>query len=295
MTVMLNALKRRTIELVTKIYDPIVNLQIGNQNIKIPLSHHLREIIKKFPEYNFNIARIVNYTHSHVKNLKIIDIGANIGDTVAYIKNYTDVPILSIDGEKKYMQLFQENTKKFNNVFSCVTLVGPETNDANLKLVAKNGTASLEKGRTSVPMKTLENILQQFPDFNDSKIIKTDTDGFDTLILRSCVWYMKSVKPILFFEFDPYLIKKQNDDPFDFMIFLISNGYKYFIFYVNNGDFLLSFSSDEKTNINQVIHYFSGRNSELYADVCAFCESDRHIYQDIITKELAHFQNIRNY
>ena len=292
---MLHGLKRRLKKFISKFYDPLVTISIGNQKIKIPLSHDLTDILRLYPEYNFNLARIVKYANAQIPDLRVIDIGANIGDTVAFIKNYSDVPILCIDGDERYMRVLKENTVKFKNVFSCKTLVGAETKEVNLKLRSEKGTAYIEESADAVSMRSLVNILEDFPDFKKSKIIKSDTDGFDTIILRSCSEYLKSVRPILFFEFDPHLIKRNNDDAFEFMTFLEDHGYRYFIFYVNIGDYLVSCMSDQKEILAQLIHYFSGRKLDLFADVCAFTEDDRTLFEEITDQEIRHYRQIRNY
>jgi FkbM family methyltransferase len=292
---MVKAIKRRFIKFISKFYDPLINLNIGTQTILIPLSHQLREIVKIYPEYNFNLPRIVKYISDQFPDIKVIDIGANIGDTVAYIKNFSDVPILCIDGEEKYMKVLKKNISKYNNVSPCQSLVGGENVNVTLKLKSEKGTAHLEEGGMPTTMRTLENILHDFPQFNNSKIIKTDTDGFDTIILRSCKDYLKTVKPVLFFEFDPHLIKKNNDDAFDFIKFLEDCGYYYFIFYTNIGDYMVSCNAEQKDTINELIHYFSGRNLDLFADVCAFTADDRDIFELCKNKEIEHFRKIRRY
>jgi len=292
---MLQGLKRRLIKNISKVYNPLVTINIGNQSIKLPLSHDLRDIIKLYPEYNFNLARIVKYVNEQIPGVSVIDIGANIGDSVAFIKNYSDVPILCIDGDEKYMGILAENTAKYKNVFSCKTLVGAETKEVNLKLKSEKGTAYIEEGGEAVEMRSLENILEDFPDFRKSKIIKSDTDGFDTIILRSCGNYLNNVKPILFFEFDPHLIRKNNDDAFEFIGFLENHGYRYFIFYTNIGDYLVSCTSGQKDVLAQLIHYFSGRKLDLFADVCAFSGDDKVLFESITEQEIKHFRQIRNY
>jgi FkbM family methyltransferase len=292
---MLSAIKRRLIKIATRVYDPITTLKIGNQSIKIPLSHQLIEIVKIHPEYNFNLARIVNIVNRTYPGTKLIDIGANIGDTVAFVKNLSDVPILCIDGDQKYMSILKKNIKKYTNVFSCQALVGAENKDVNFKLKSDKGTAHIEEGPSVSKMRTLSDIIKDFPDFKDSKILKSDTDGFDTIILRSCVDYLTSVKPILFFEFDPHLIKKSNDDAFDFMNFLLDQGYYYFVFYTNIGDYLVSCNGDQKELLTQLIHYFSGRKLELFADICAFHKVDKFIFDQVVNNEIIHFRKIRNY
>jgi len=292
---MFQGLRRKLVKTISKIYDPLIALKIGNQTIKAPLSHDLAAILELYLEYNFNLPRLVKFVNDKQQGVRVIDIGANIGDTVAFIKNYSDVPVLCIDGNENYMKILRANTAQYKNVVSCLTLVGAETKEANFQLKSEKGTAYLEAGGKSVAMRTLENILQDFPDFINSKIIKLDTDGFDTIILRSCSDYLKNNKPILFFEFVPGLIKKNNDDAFKFMEFLQDCGYHYFIFYVNTGDYLVSCTSDDQDILTQLIHYFSGRNLELFADICAFTDVDKPTYEEFVRQEITYFRQRRNY
>ncbi len=292
---MINTIKRRLIKYASKIYDPLVDVQIGSQTIKIPLSHQLRDNIRLYPDYNYNLPRIIKYIYDRDNTVKVIDIGANIGDTVAFIKNHTDVPVLCIDGEEKYINILRSNTEKYNNVSICLSLVGEETKESNVQLITERGTAYVETTDKITKVRSLENILEEYSDFSKSKVLKIDTDGFDTLILRGCSNYLKNVKPVLFFEFDPYLVRKNNDDPFTFISYLESCDYKYLMFYMNNGDFLLSCEITQKDIINQLIHYFSGRNIAIFTDVCAFSSSDKELYELSVKNEIEHFRKARRY
>ena len=292
---MTNFLKRNFIKIISKFYDPLVDITIGNQTIRVPLAHQLRRNVVAYPDYNFNLPRIIKYATALISDVKVIDIGANIGDTVAFIKNYTDVPILCIDGEEQYIKILKSNVAQYKNVSVCHSLVGFETKESNLKIVSERGTAYVEEGKETITVRTLENILEGFPDFKNAKILKVDTDGFDTLILRGCSNYLKKVKPILFFEFDPYLVTKNNDDPFSFIPYLRSCGYSYLIFYMNNGDYLLSCNIDQTDIIDQLIHYFSGRNIAVFTDICAFSSDDKSLYDLSVKEEVGHFKKARNY
>ncbi|XZF13287.1 FkbM family methyltransferase [Chitinophagaceae bacterium MMS25-I14] len=248
-----------------------------------------------YPDYNYNLPRIIKYVNSKRPGVTVIDIGANIGDTVAFIKNYTDVPILCIDGEEKYIKILKSNVAQYSNVSVSHALVGAENKTINAKMKTERGTAFVEKSEKSIQMRTLENILQEFPAFQNSKILKTDTDGFDTIILRACTDFLKKVNPVLFLEFDPYLITKNGDDPFDFIRYLRDCGYYYFIFYMNNGDFLLSCTIEQEEIIDQLIHYFSGRNIAIFTDMCVFHKNDKDLFDMSVKEELEHSRKIRNY
>ncbi len=292
---MLRAIKRRLIKLMTGMYDPPHTYNIGDKTIRLPLSHDLPAIMHDHPQYNYNLARLVGYVAEAYPSTRVIDIGANVGDSVAFIKTVADVPILCIDGQPDFVKYLKWNTEGYSNVYVCNTLVGSENGSVSLSLKSSKGTARLEAGGNTVSMRTLADILTEFPDFMDSRMIKTDTDGFDTIILRGIEQHLRGVQPVLFFEFDPHLIKNNGDDAFSFMNFLEECGYKYFIFYTNVGDYLVSLTADDKKVINELIHYFSGRKLDLYADVCAFTGKDEALFETISRKEIEHFRQFRNY
>ncbi len=288
--------KRRTVKLITSFYDPLIPTQIGNQNIKIPLSHALRENLIVHPNINFNLARIVKYTEERTKNVKVIDIGANIGDTVAYIRNYSNAPVLCIDGNEKYLSILRQNIVQYSDISVCQTLVGSETKETNIELKHERGTAFIVQSDTKNSVRTLQDILNDFPAFQDSKILKIDTDGYDGLILRGCTNYLRKSNPILFFEFDPYLFTTNNDDPFTLIPYLKDCGYRYLIFYMSNGDYLVSCDIEKDfAIINELVHYFSGRNVTLYTDICAFAEKDKEIFDYTVKQEIQCFRTVRKY
>ena len=286
--------KRRLTKLISKFYDPLVYIKIGNQKIKIPFSHALRENVIGHPELNFNLARIVSYAASKTKDVKVIDIGANVGDTVAYIRNFSDAPILCIDGEEKYLDILRKNIEQYKDISVCHSIVGNETSEKNIQLKSERGTAFIVEGNSKTQVKTLEDILNEYPDFKNSKILKLDTDGYDTFILKGSKNYLKNNTPILFFEFDPYLMKA-NDDPFTLTTFLKECGYRYLMFYMSNGDFLLSCDILQEQIITELVHYFSGRNILLYADICAYSEKDKEIFDFSVVEEIKHYEKARAY
>jgi FkbM family methyltransferase len=289
-------LKRKIRKFVSSFYDPLIDVTIGSQRIKTPLSHSLKENIAVHPELNFNLGRIVKYVADKKSNTTVIDIGANVGDTVAYIKNFADVPILCIDGDKKYLDVLKQNVTQYKNIEICHTLVGAENTEISASLKVERGTAFLTESKEKNQVRTIENILEEYPAFKNGGVLKIDTDGYDALILKGSANYLKRSKPVIFFEFDPYLTVVNNEDPFALLPYLQTCGYRYFMFYMSNGDFLTGCDIEQdRTIIDQLIHYYSGRNVTLYTDVCAFTADDKAVFDYSVTQELQHYRAARHY
>jgi hypothetical protein len=64
---------------------------------------------------------------------------------------------------------------------------------------------------------------------------------------------------------------------------------------MNNGDFLLSCHINERHIIDQLIHYFSGRNIGLFTDICAFHADDKSMFDICVENEIEHFKETRRY
>jgi FkbM family methyltransferase len=293
---MLRTLLYKFRELLTRFYDPVVPLAIGSCTIKAPLSHPLRRILQELPQFGFNITRLATYIHRQYPDCPIIDIGANIGDTAAFINNYRDLPVLCIDGDANYFGLLQSNTRQFTNTRICRALVGETDEEKNKVLVREKGTAFLKENAQAVPFRSLENILEEFPGFKDTRLLKIDTDGYDASILRGSKNYLVARQPVLFFEYDPGLIQQQGENPFDIFGFLEQCGYEYVLVYQNVGDYLLSLRlSADKDKIKDLVNYYMGRHTALYADLCVFSKQEAALFESTRENELAFFAGLRKF
>jgi FkbM family methyltransferase len=283
--------------LVTSIYDPLVSLRIGNQTIKAPLSHPLREILLQFPQFGFNLTRLIKYTHGQYPALTVIDIGANIGDTVAFINNYQRLPVLCIDGDARYLNLLKANIRDYPEVFPCLALLSDKDEERKKELIRSKGTASLQDSGVSISFRTLDTLLKDYPVFQGSKFLKTDTDGYDTVILRGGRDYILREQPVLFFEYDPGLIvRQQGENPLGIFEFLRECGYEFVLVYQNTGDYLLALNLVSDTDIlTDLANYYMGRQMNLYGDLCVFSRKDKILFENARREEIAYFARFRNF
>jgi FkbM family methyltransferase len=286
----------KLIRWLTTVYDPLVPVRIGTQRIRAPLSHALRDILQVYPQYGFNLTRLVAYTYSKYPELAIIDIGANIGDTAAYINNFRDLATLCIEGDPAYFGLLETNVRAFPATRCCLALVGASDQVMGKQLIREKGTAHLQDTANQVPFRSLDTILEGYPEFNTGKFLKIDTDGYDISVLKGSSEFLIRQQPVLFFEFDPGLIRQQLEDPVGIFGLLQSWGYEYMLVYQNNGDYLLSLHLSSAGDILfDLANYYMGRETQLYADVCLFSGRDRLLFEEAREKELAWFSRFRKF
>jgi FkbM family methyltransferase len=276
--------------------DPAIKYKFAGTDISLPFSHNLPVHKKVFPSYDENIGRLASLIKEKYNDLKMIDIGANVGDTAVMIKSKADIPILCIEGEEKFISLLHTNTKNFQNILIEESFVGDE------KFIKGNYTYSKGSGRivesesqSGIYLKTLQQILSNHPEFLKSKLLKIDTDGFDCRIIKNEIGLLTEMKPVIFFEYDPYLHNKAKEDGLSVFDLLLKAGYNKGVFYINTGDYLLTTELNNKNLLADLHYYFSGRRTELYCDIAVFHNEDNDLANKLREKEIQYFSHIRNY
>jgi FkbM family methyltransferase len=193
------------IQKLSNIYDPLIQYKIDDRTLHLPMSHALPIVMNAHPYYSRNLARIASCIQDKYPDLTIIDIGANIGDSVFMLRNSVSCPILCIEGDPRFFEILRMNTTSFENVSIEQAFVGNDEGEINKQLVIVSGTAHFETSTNkTTKFRKLTSILADHPKFLKAKILKIDTDGFDLSIVRGAIDFIQTAKPIIFFEYDPY-------------------------------------------------------------------------------------------
>jgi FkbM family methyltransferase len=272
-----------------RVNDPCVLYNLGAARCRIPLSHDLPLFRKIYPLYSTNIARLAFQVNQKYPNLKGIDIGANVGDTVAAMRHAAHFPILCIEGDPQFFSLLKRNICQFENVFTTRAFVGNCRSVLSGTVERKGGTARIVQdsaGTDSIAIQTLSNILQNFPQFLTSKLIKVDTDGFDLSILLSELAFLKQAKPVVFFEYVPSLMASYNAEGRIFFAKLHNIGYQTALIYENTGTYLLGANLENDALLEDIHEYYARRMIHRYCDICIFHQEDLDLWRTIRRSEI---------
>ena len=283
--------------LVRLLRDPLVRYQLRGSELLLPLSHDLPVILKFQLHYSSNVARIARHVKSKYPDLTLIDVGANVGDTLALIRNVTEIPVLCIEGDDRFFEILRLNASQYGpGVDLAHVFVDSETGSLKGNVISERGTAYLVEDATSsriIQTVALRDVLEAHPSFSRTKMIKVDTDGLDCRIIRSDLDLIARLKAVLFFEYDPYLFGKFKDDGFQVFQALCSIGYDGLIVYENNGEYLLTTRLTDVQTLEDLHNFYSGRAGMRYMDVCAFHEEDSDVCQAVRRAEIEFFQRAR--
>jgi FkbM family methyltransferase len=270
-------------------------LKVGQAKIKLNTEHTLPKILEKWPNYSSNLPRIASFIKTKYKDLVLIDIGANVGDTVALIRKKEYFPIICIESDDEYYDLLSQNIKQFKGVSIFKYFLGENLGTIKGSTEKANGTAKIIVAGNNIEIITLDKFIEMHPKSQKAKILKIDTDGYDLKIIRGGLNYIKKTKPILFFEYDEVYLSKNNDDGLSTLKELETIGYNKIIFYDNFGRFLLSTKLKNFKLIEQLHSYIKGKKGAFpYFDLCIFHKTDDDMALECIKNELKFNQNEQN-
>ena len=268
--------------------DPPIHYQFEGTTLLLPLSHELPYYRSRFPDYSRNVGRIAARLHAKRGNsLMIIDVGANVGDTLAIIRSQVPSPVLCIEPHPAFAKLLRENAKRLGPAVIEQTLLG-HSSETVPPLTSALGTASIGKNDKKAGLTTepLPSVLARHPPFEQARLVKIDADGYDGEILRGAARWLEHQKPVLFFEHDPHLeemVTGRSTAPLDL---LAEWGYQYISVFSNEGNHVVSSESLEASFLREILHYFSGRQERRYCDIAAYAENDGDVWADVRDAEL---------
>lgn len=262
----------------------VVRTRTNGQPLFCDFSHQLPFYQRAFPLYDRQLAKLCAFLQEQYhRPLNIVDVGANVGDTVLNI-GLKDAFYLCVEGNDYYARYIKKNLSRYRYALERFYLTDAG-NQESFSVETANGTARLvSSGSTpSVQMATLDRIVNdKYADFRFD-LLKVDTDGFDFRVLRGSAAFLKKEAPLVFFEWDRELWEDQGEKPMEVMTFLSALGYDKCILFDNYGAFFSVLSVDDADLLSDCILKTRGEGLPYYYDVLALPNSmDPELQKKII-------------
>jgi FkbM family methyltransferase len=275
--------------------------KIGSQEILMPIDHALDQYQSKWKRYDTALGYIAGFIFEKYPDSSFIDIGANVGDSAALVRNFSSVPILAIEGSPEFFPYLKHNSTAIQGVECAACFVGAEDLISADAIRYSVGTASIkddittefESTSSQIQILPLDRILDTHQDFRQAKLIKVDTDGFDFSIINGSLDVISQQLPVLFFEYDITFKENAYKDSLQTIQNLCGVGYSNFLIYDNYGNFLVSLSDDNLQQVSDLTAYLlsnrytAGSTAVYYFDICAFSECDSDLFDVTRDYELA--------
>lgn len=257
-------------------------VKVGNYFVDMPGNNPQISTYKYEPEVNTQLARLTVCIFDKYKDLTVLDIGANVGDTIAVIKSAVDIPIIGVEGDAISYGFLEKNTAQFQQVTIIKEFLGEKSQTLQVALEKGGWNTTLVPSETSgnqLTLKTLDEVLAEHRLSNLTlKLLKVDTEGFDTIILRGAFALIQRHKPVLYFEYNKSNMDAIKEDGLSTLLSLEKYGYRKVLFFDNRGRYMLTAPITNQTLIKELHYYADESNSEIvYYDLCLFHEEDEDL------------------
>jgi FkbM family methyltransferase len=255
------------------------------RSMRMPAEHPLPAVLHHFPQYNRPLAVAITAIASSSSgnpNLTVVDVGANIGETVAVIEQLVpDVSYLCIEADDDIARICRFNHRGNPRVEVEQCYIGEDA--GSLVMLQDDGRANpttklidqanFDESSNYGRLVRLDTVAGPFVDAHHGlSLIKVDTEGYDFSVLRSGPRLIERYRPALYFEWFPDLLTDLQEEVWNGFDYLEGFGYLHFVFFSSQGDYYCHLSSPDHFVLKSLASTASQNKSLLYFDVFASTE-----------------------
>jgi FkbM family methyltransferase len=274
----------------TPIYKKEHKVQVGNYSLTMPAINPLINVYRDKEDFASEIGRIMLCVFEKYPRLGFIDVGANTGDTAAIIKSLKNIPVVSIEGDPFTFSYLKRNADLFSDIQIFNNYLGEKDQSMNISFEKEGWNTTLipkEGNGQKVDLITLDTLLGKIPeDLSFFKLLKIDTEGFDTIILRGAFGFISKIKPVIYIEYNRDNMQAIGEDGLTTIFQLEQYGYKKILLFDDRGRYILSTVLSNKQLITDLHNYADGKNGLIYYyNICFFHSDDDDIAEKLIKSE----------
>lgn len=256
-----------------------VEVKVGNYSIVMPGYNVQAVNYRLYPDLNAQFGRLAKTVHSFYPDMTLIDVGANVGDTIAVVKTQVDIPVIGVEGDEVTYSYLKRNSKLFSDIELVNTFLGEKTEEMKVSFEKSGWNATIipgEKGEQQISFKTLDAVIAD-GNFNNRnlKLLKVDVEGFDTIVLRGAWDIIHKHKPVVFLEYNRQNMISIREEGLSTLMAFKDAGYNRIVFFDHKGTLILATSLKNSAEVKYLHEYASSpKNLIGYYDICLFHEQD---------------------
>jgi FkbM family methyltransferase len=257
--------------------DRLVRRDVQGVTLALPWSHRLPDYALEFPAYGQNlvaVARVVGDVER--EPFVVVDVGANVGDSALQILAAVDARILCVEGDPYWLRFLELNVRNDSRVTVEPGLVLPDHAGAT-EAVRARGTTRFVASDAPTGQRTVDagTLRDRCADLGRVRLVKSDTDGYDTRIVPTLARAWSDEHPVLFFEYDPPMSRGAGDpDPGAVWSELAASGYDRVYVWDNLGAALGEYPITEVAARAEVLELPVAERGYHYWDVAVLHSED---------------------
>lgn len=285
-----------------------IQTELGRYSIRTTIGHPLKRYLIRYPDYDRFVPCLAKTTLKTV-----IDIGANIGDTMVLIKSIASVPVICVEPDEHFIDYVRLNMEK-NRLHDVKIYPYPISSLEKKVYIEKNALQSTshiieQKPRSksgALNTKKFSELIQDLSiDINTVGVIKIDTDGFDWDCLNSIADYFQQEKirrfpEFIYYEHQTYMNTFGFYDPSRKMreqLYLQSlrrlTTFGYNLFYIFDNFGHLMQRTKDPDELNRVVEeirelQYQGKSRIYFMDVLMVQKGNEHLAEEALAMRNSH-------
>jgi FkbM family methyltransferase len=224
--------------------DKPVRRTIRGVEMTLPRRHGLPHFARPGSPYAANLVDLARLIADKEGTVCVLDVGANIGDSALFVLDQAPAFVVCVEPDPQWQDYLETNVGHLDNVVvEPSVLVAPDAADISLQIVHQDvGTSQVQQTSegAGLPTITTDELLARHPQLADVRLVKSDTDGFDVMLVPALARTFLASKPVLFFEFDPRPTRLATPDlePNGIWQVLLDLGYESAVVWDNGGSLI---------------------------------------------------------
>jgi FkbM family methyltransferase len=249
--------------------------EVQGVRMSMPWSHRLPDYAAIHHDYGQNLVQLAALLADD-GDLTVLDVGANIGDSAVQLLHAADGRVLSIEADPFYLEYLHLNADGDPRITVVEALLTPDAAEEATSAVRSGGTTRFAEGGLgdAMPALTPEALRRDHPDFDRLRLVKSDTDGYDTTLVQAIATAWRDEPPVLFFEYDHRLTRLAGHEPLAVWAGLAGFGYSDVAVWDNNGVPLGRTDVDSVGDHAAILDLPLNQRGHQYWDVAVVHEDD---------------------
>lgn len=253
--------------------DPACEVRVRGigSSLRVPLSHRMPAYRFRNPRYDAVPEDLAAYIRRTRGCLRMIDVGANVGDTILSTAPRPGDWFLAIEPHPVFFPYLVENMRGIDGVACLQVACGEGEGTVGLDMPC-GGTAAPRSDRPAtfqVRVRTLDDIWKEELDGRDVNFLKIDTDGFDVAVLNGATRLLCRQKPWVFYECDVRMTQDGMERHLGAMRLFQDAGYQHMLVFDNVGRFVASIPTTDREALQQILDTQKPDGPVQYHDLLA--------------------------
>lgn len=279
--------------------DPQCRMTVHGRELCMPLSHDLPFYLNKHSNYDLPLGRLGQFLHSSKESIFGVDVGANIGDTVAALAAHPQDQFLAVEPNPHFFQYLVKNWAGSERVIPVQVICSSSDECRSFSLKEGRGTATVVETfeASGREIESADALWAQSPQSLDTlvgnhagvsgsikvDVIKIDTDGHDFEVLSGARKTIARDLPCLFFE--SYISGNQHysEQLADHLSYFGECGYSSFLVYDNTGFLMGQYELSDRRAFDSLVLY-QLTSPFLYFDVLVMKSPDIEAFHALETQ-----------